>query len=147
MTERSRELDNKNKEKGMKKFLKFTAILAGLAVLAVLAIALLTPWMDRWGATDEEVAASFPGDALVPEPASFLNRAITINAAPEYIYPWIVAVGRQKRRLVQLFLAGNQFVALSRWSTRTASTRSGKTYRSETKSRCARASLPRRRTS
>jgi len=80
----------------MKKFLKFLGILAGLAALAGIMVALLTPWMDRWGATDEEVAASFPGDALVPEPSSFLNRAITINAAPEYIYPWIVQLDATK---------------------------------------------------
>ena len=74
----------------MKKFLKIIGILAGLVVLTIVAIALLTPWMDRWGATDEEIAATFPGDELVPAPSSFVNRAITIAATPEYIYPWIV---------------------------------------------------------
>lgn len=74
----------------MKNILKFVGILAGLLILAVVVLALLTPWMDRWGATDEEIAATYPGDELVPEPASFVNRAITIQAAPEYIYPWIV---------------------------------------------------------
>jgi hypothetical protein len=80
----------------MKKFLKFIGILAGLAVLAVIVVALLTPWMDRWGATDEEIAATFPGDELLPEPASFVNRAITVNAPPEYIYPWIVQLDARK---------------------------------------------------
>ena len=80
----------------MKRFFKFIGILASLAVLAVIVIALLTPWMDRWGATDEEIAATYPGDELVPEPASFVNRAITINAAPEYIYPWIVQLDATK---------------------------------------------------
>ena len=91
----------------MKKFLKFIGVLAGLAVLAIIVIALLTPWMDRWGATDEETAATYPGDELVPElaesgirilpaPASFVNRAITINASPEYIYPWIVQLDATK---------------------------------------------------
>jgi hypothetical protein len=46
--------------------------------------------MDRWGATDAEIPATFPGDELVPEPASFVNRAVTIHAAPETIYPWTV---------------------------------------------------------
>jgi len=84
------------KEFFMKKFFKIICILAGLIILAVLIIALLTPWMDRWGATDEEIAAAFPGDALVPDPASFVNRAITIQAAPEYIYPWIVQLDALK---------------------------------------------------
>ena len=80
----------------MKKILKIVGILIGIAVLTVITVALLTPWMDRWGAADEEIAASFPGDELVPEPASFVNRAITINAAPEYIYPWIVQLDATK---------------------------------------------------
>jgi len=80
----------------MKKSLKIIGILAGFIVLAVVIVTLLTPWMDRWGATDEEIAASFPGDELVPAPASFVNRAITINAAPEHIYPWIVQLDAKK---------------------------------------------------
>jgi hypothetical protein len=80
----------------MKKFLKLVGILAGLAVITVIVIVALTPWMDRWGATDEEVAATFPGDELVPEPAGFVNRAVTINATPEQIYPWIVQIGADK---------------------------------------------------
>ncbi|MFN2152284.1 MAG: hypothetical protein ACK2T5_11850 [Anaerolineales bacterium] len=80
----------------MKKLLKILGVLVGLAILAVIMIALLTPWMDRWGATDAEIAATFPGDELVPEPASFINRAITVNAAPEFIYPWIVQLDATK---------------------------------------------------
>ena len=80
----------------MKRLIKFVGILAGFAILAVLIIFLFTPWMDRWGATDEEITASYPGDELVPEPASFVNRAITVNAPPEYIYPWIVQLDATK---------------------------------------------------
>jgi len=80
----------------MKKFLKIVAVLAGLAVLAILAVILLTPWMNRWGATDEEIAAALPGDELVPTPASFINRALTIYAKPEQIYPWLVQIGADK---------------------------------------------------
>jgi len=80
----------------MKKFLKYVGVLIGVAVLAVIVVMALTPWMDRWGATDEEIAATYPGDELVPEPASFVNRAITINADPDYIYPWIVQLDATK---------------------------------------------------
>ena len=48
----------------MKKFFKYIGILAGLAVIAVIVTIALIPWMDRWGATDDEVAASFSGDEL-----------------------------------------------------------------------------------
>ena len=80
----------------MKKSLKITGVVLALAVLAVGAIILLTPWMDRWGATDQEIQATFPGDELVPKPASFVNRAVTIRAKPEQIYPWIVQLGAGK---------------------------------------------------
>jgi hypothetical protein len=80
----------------MKKFLILLAALAGLIIVAVGAVVLLTPWMDRYGATDAEVAAAFPGDELVPNPASFVNRAITIDASPAEIYPWLVQLDAEK---------------------------------------------------
>ena len=80
----------------MKKFLILLAALASLGIVAAGAVILLTPWMDRYGATDAEVAAAFPGDELVPNPASFVNRAITIDASPEDIYPWLVQLDAEK---------------------------------------------------
>ena len=80
----------------MKRFFKIVGILAGLGILAVLLMFALLPWMDRYGATDEEIAASFAGDELVPTPRIFYTRAISINALPEEIYPWIVQLGADK---------------------------------------------------
>ena len=80
----------------MKRFFKFVGILAGIAILAVVVIAALMPWMDRWGATDDEIAASYSADDLVPSPAVTYTRAITVNASPEEIYPWLVQMGAEK---------------------------------------------------
>lgn len=80
----------------MKKLLKILGILAGFVILVIGLIAGLTPWMDRWGATDEEIAATYPGDELLLEPSSFVNRVITIQAPPEAIYPWIVQLDARK---------------------------------------------------
>ena len=80
----------------MKKVMKILLVLTGLGALAVAAVILLTPWMDRWGAMDEEIAATLPGDELLAAPASFVNRAVTIHANPEQIYPWIVQLGAEK---------------------------------------------------
>ena len=77
----------------MKKLIRIVLVLAALLTLGVVGIILLTPWMDRWGATEEEIAATFPGDELVPDPASFVNRAVAIQASPEQIYPWIAQLG------------------------------------------------------
>ncbi len=80
----------------MRKVLLVAVVLAALVGLVVLTVVLLTPWMDRWGATAEEIAASYPGDELVPAPASFVNRAITIQASPAQIYPWIAQIGAER---------------------------------------------------
>lgn len=80
----------------MKIGLKVLAVLVGLIALVFVSLVWLTPWMDRWGATDAEIRTSFPGDEWIPEPASFVNRAITIYASPEQIYPWLVQLGAGK---------------------------------------------------
>jgi len=80
----------------VKKFLKTIGILSGLALVAVLVMIALLPWMDSWGATDGEIAASFSGDELVPSPRLLYTRAVTVKAAPEEIYPWIAQLGADK---------------------------------------------------
>ena len=80
----------------MSKIFLVIGILAGLAFLAVIAMAILTPWMDRWGARDEEIEAEFPGDGFVANPSRSSNRAIEVNASPEEIYPWLVQIGADK---------------------------------------------------
>ena len=51
------------------------------------------PWHQRWGATDAEVAMTLPGDELLPVAEFHPTRAITIDARPEEIWPWIVQIG------------------------------------------------------
>jgi hypothetical protein len=79
-----------------KKFLSVAGILLGLAVAGVVALILLTPWMDRWGTTDGEIAATYPGDELVTAPVGIVNHSVTIHATPEQIYPWIVQLGAER---------------------------------------------------
>lgn len=50
-------------------------------------------WHMRWGATDDEVLASMRGDELVPNASFNATRAITIDAPPEKVWPWIVQMG------------------------------------------------------
>ena len=51
------------------------------------------PRMLRWGATTEEAAEPLPGDERTPHPRVQSTRAITINAPPEQVWPWIVQMG------------------------------------------------------
>jgi hypothetical protein len=85
-----------DQEPVMKKFLKLAGTLAGLAVVAVIVTAALMPWMDRWGATSDEINAVFPGDELVPAPRYIYNRVVTVNATAEEIYPWLVQMGAER---------------------------------------------------
>ena len=66
---------------------------AGLAGVSVYAL-VIRPWLLRWGATAAERSKSLPGDLLVPQANSSATRAITIDAPPERVWPWIVQIGQ-----------------------------------------------------
>jgi hypothetical protein len=51
------------------------------------------PWHSRWGATDEEVALEMPGDELIKQATFNVTRAISFQARPEEIWPWIIQIG------------------------------------------------------
>jgi hypothetical protein len=53
-------------------------------------------WHLRWGATDGEIAAVMPGDELVDHPSFNTTRAVTIDAAPEDVWPWLAQIGYGK---------------------------------------------------
>ena len=79
-----------------KRTLVVLGILIGVITVAILAVILLTPWMDRWGATGAEISATYPGDELLKAPTGIVNRVVTIHAAPEQIYPWVVQLGAER---------------------------------------------------
>jgi hypothetical protein len=66
-------------------------------VLVDLPIFLTAPfyrgWHLRWGATPPEVTERLPGDGLVQGAQFIATRAITIDAPPEAVWPWLVQVG------------------------------------------------------
>ncbi|MDX1387803.1 MAG: hypothetical protein R3344_01340 [Acidobacteriota bacterium] len=73
-----------------------TRILSVLSLLALTVgtyMLVIRPSQLRWGASDEELARTMAGDELVAEPTFFATRAITINATPEEIWPWVVQMG------------------------------------------------------
>lgn len=56
----------------------------------------VSPRLKTWGATPEEVERPMPGDELVPTPVMLGTRAISIDASPEQIWPWLVQLGYGK---------------------------------------------------
>jgi hypothetical protein len=66
--------------------------MAGAATFALYR-ARLRPWMYTWGATDDEVFAALPGDELFAARTPRTTRALTIDAPPSAVWPWLVQLG------------------------------------------------------
>ena len=66
------------------------ALVAGSAACAAVRY---RRWHLRGGATDDELAMALPGDDMVQRPHFNFTRAITIQARPEEIWPWLVQIG------------------------------------------------------
>ena len=56
---------------------------------------LIRPRISRWGATEAEAHMVLPGDKLESHPGrrAVSTRAITIDAPPEVVWPWLVQMG------------------------------------------------------
>jgi hypothetical protein len=72
---------------------RFILTFAGIGALIFGYARFFRPWMLRWGATQEEVEKNLPGDELVREPRIESTRAVTIDAPPENVWPWLVQMG------------------------------------------------------
>jgi hypothetical protein len=73
--------------------------LAALGAALALGIVYWFPvrrWFSRWGATPEELARAMPGDTLIPNPTEMSMQAVTVNAPPDDIWPWLVQIGYQR---------------------------------------------------
>ncbi len=68
--------------------------LAGLGGLAAVVYGLgLRPRLVRWGATEDEVARTYPGRELIPDGTRAATMATTIEAPPAQVWPWLVQMG------------------------------------------------------
>lgn len=81
-----------------------TAVGAGAAAFAAY-MGVVRRWHLRWGATDDEIAREMPLDGEVANPTYVTNRAITIRALPEEIWPWIAQMGELPRGGFYSYLA------------------------------------------
>jgi hypothetical protein len=72
-------------------------IIGGVALATSLAAAsypvLLRQWCLTWGATPDEIARGLPGDDLLVTADIVSTRAVTIDAPPSAIWPWLVQMG------------------------------------------------------
>ena len=73
-----------------------SGIAVGLGVCAAVIamyVTFLGPRQRRWGASDEEVQRAMPGDDLLRAGAPGTTRAITIDATPGEVFPWLLQIG------------------------------------------------------
>ena len=64
---------------------------AATAYLAVAGARLRT-----WGTRGDESTRELPGESLMPQPGAALTHAITIDAPPERVWPWVAQLGQDK---------------------------------------------------
>lgn len=75
---------------------KAALVLGGAAAAFGAYYAFLRPKHLHWGATKEEYDRYLPGDELVPKAIHNATHAITVDAPPEYVWPWFVQLGQDK---------------------------------------------------
>ncbi|NVB38545.1 SRPBCC family protein [Pseudenhygromyxa sp. WMMC2535] len=70
----------------------------GAAAIAstVVANPLLRAFYRKWGATEHEAHRLLPGDALIQTPRMQYTRAISIEAPPEQVWPWLIQIGYER---------------------------------------------------
>lgn len=81
----------------------------GAAMIAgtVLLRPLLAPRYRRWNATDDEVTRALPGDERVSAPALTQTLAVTIDASPAAVWPWLAQIGQERGGLYSYELLEN----------------------------------------
>lgn len=55
---------------------------------------LLLPFYVRWGTRDDERRVPLPGDEIVAHPHTGYTLAVTIEATPSEIWPWLAQMGQ-----------------------------------------------------
>lgn len=65
---------------------------SGLATLSTYLI--VRPRLHHWGSTDDEMHRCMPGDELITTPNLAFTMAITIDAPPEHVWPWLAQLGQ-----------------------------------------------------
>ena len=75
-----------------------TRIIIGSAIAAAswLAFVATRQWWKTWGVVPDEATKPLPGDELVPDAQASDTRGITIEAAPDRVWPWLVQMGYER---------------------------------------------------
>ena len=72
------------------------AVFLSTLVLVVLYWLPIRRWFVSWGATRADLSRTMTGDTAVLDPSYSATLAITIDARPEHIWPWLLQMGYQR---------------------------------------------------
>ena len=101
----------------MKRFRSFMIrLVCGLLLIALLVAGLFTLTLraiPSWGATADEVTRALPGDELTTQPTVLWTNAITIDASPEEVWPWIAQLGDTRGGFYSYTFIENRIGALT----------------------------------
>ena len=74
-------------------------MLSALLVILTLVVLYWFPvrrWFGRWGTTDEDLTRVMAGDPVIANPTHSATHALTVDAPPEDIWPWLVQMGYRR---------------------------------------------------
>jgi hypothetical protein len=72
------------------------AILFGIIALAVLYWFPLRRWFGRWGTTHDELFRLMAGDGVIVNPTHSSTAAVTVDAPPGNVWPWLMQMGSHR---------------------------------------------------
>jgi proline iminopeptidase len=67
-----------------------------MAVFTTGYLAVVRPRLLRWGATVDEARGPYPGAGLIPGSTRSATMAVTIDAPPSRVWPWLVQMGTDR---------------------------------------------------
>jgi hypothetical protein len=75
--------------------LPLMGVVSGVAV-SVAYLRVIRPWMLSWGIQQEDLLLSYQGEGMLPNPKIDSMHAVTIDAPPSRVWPWLVQLGQGK---------------------------------------------------
>jgi hypothetical protein len=93
----------------MRRFIAVTLLVT--VVVGALYALVVRPYHLRWGALDAELVLALPGDRFIAPNTIVSTRAITIDAPPEAVWPWLVQMGQGRGGFYSFDWLENLFAA------------------------------------
>jgi hypothetical protein len=68
----------------------------GVCLATAVYARVVRPWHLRWGAEARDLERPLPGDEFLPAEGTEIVNAVTIDAPPERVWPWLAQIGQDR---------------------------------------------------